>query len=172
MAGDILRRAAGLDIAALHDGVVDDGLPPTARQSTPTTDIYTEDDGALVIETHLPNFDEEDIAVTFDSAGLVIAAEAHATSSSARKEYVMRESATSLRHAIALPEQFDVGGISADFNGGVLRIRVPLAVGSAQFSTPSAAADGEDGFPATGPNALVDRAGLTQSEGNGKGRQP
>ena len=64
---------AGLDI--FRRDLFDDGLMRSLRGKLPTTDIYVEDDKQLVVEAHLPNFDERDITVDVDKGALVIQAE-------------------------------------------------------------------------------------------------
>lgn len=103
----------------------EDAPSRSRRDDSPPTDIYTEDDGALVIETHLPNFQERDITVTVESNSLIIDAEEH--DAPQHREYLVRETPSSFSHTITLPERFAAGRMSADFSRGVLRLRVPLA---------------------------------------------
>ena len=93
----------------------------------PTTDVYTEDDKALIVEAHLPNFDEKDVSVDVDRGALVIQAERREREEDANKKYVMRESSTSFYRSILLPEQADEDKITAKFEGGVLKVTIPLA---------------------------------------------
>lgn len=94
----------------------------------PTTDVYTtEDDKELVVEAHLPNFDENDVSVDVDRGALVIQAQRHEKEEDKKKKYVMRESTTSFYRSILLPEQADEANIAATFDKGVLKVTVPLA---------------------------------------------
>lgn len=115
---------AGLD--ALRRDLFDDGFFRNLRGKLPTTDVYTEDDKELVIEAHLPNFDEKDITVNVDKGALVIQAERHEQEEDKKKKYVIRESSSSFYRSIALPEQAEEQQITADFDDGVLKVTVPL----------------------------------------------
>jgi HSP20 family protein len=115
----------GLD--ALRRDFFDDGFFRAMRGKLPTTDVYTEDDKALMVEAHLPNFEEKDISVNVDNGALVIQAERHEKEEDEKKKYVVRESSSSFYRSIALPEQAEEAKISAVFVNGVLKITVPLA---------------------------------------------
>lgn len=115
---------AGLD--SIRRDLFDDGLLRTLRGKLPTTDVYTEDDKELVIEAHLPNFDEKDITVNVDKGALVIQAERHEQEEDKKKKYVIRESSSSFYRSIGLPEQADESQIAARFDDGVLKVTVPL----------------------------------------------
>lgn len=115
---------AGLD--SIRRDLFDDGLLRTLRGKLPTTDVYTEDDKELVIEAHLPNFDEKDITVNVDKGALVIQAERHEQEEDKKKKYVIRESSSSFYRSIGLPEQADENQIAARFDDGVLKVTVPL----------------------------------------------
>ncbi|KAA9135946.1 Hsp20/alpha crystallin family protein [Microbacterium caowuchunii] len=122
--------AAPLLLHAVPRELETDGADPDSTTRSPTTDIYVEPDGALIIETHLPQFAEPDVTVTVGGGGLVIEAELP-DADAATREYVLRESAAGFEHAITLPEGFDVGRMSDSFVCGVLRVRVPLTDASA-----------------------------------------
>lgn len=115
---------AGLD--SLRRELFDDGLFRGLRGKFPTTDVYTEDDQRLVVEAHLPNFDEKDITVSVDKGALVIQAERREHEEDKHKKYVIRESSSSFYRSIALPEQAEEREIKADFEDGVLKVTVPL----------------------------------------------
>lgn len=53
------------------------GLDCKPSLAIPTTDVYTNDDKELVVEAHMPNFDESDIDVHVENGALVIRAEKH-----------------------------------------------------------------------------------------------
>lgn len=115
----------GLD--ALRRDLFNDDFFRGLRGKLPTTDVYTEDDKALIVEAHLPNFDEKDITVNIDGGVLVIQAERHEKEEDKKKQYVVRESSSSFYRRIALPEQAEEAKISAAFTKGVLKVTVPLA---------------------------------------------
>ena len=54
----------------------DDWMSPFKGVNIPTTDVYTKDN-ELVVEAHLPNFEQKDIDIRIESNALVISAERH-----------------------------------------------------------------------------------------------
>lgn len=132
MARSLVRLDPFMGLDPLRREFFDDGLFRALRGKLPTTDVYTEDDKALVVEAHLPNFDEKDITVDIDKGVLVIQAERHEKDEDKKKKYVIRESSSSFYRSIVLPEQAEEGGISADFRKGILKVTVPLT----QAATP------------------------------------
>ena len=127
MARNLVRFDPFLGLDALRRDFFDDGFFRGLRGKVPTTDVYTEDDKALIIEAHLPNFEEKDITVNVDRGALVIQAERHEKEEDKKKQYVTRESSSSFYRSIALPEQAEETKISAVFVKGVLKVTVPLA---------------------------------------------
>jgi HSP20 family protein len=115
------------ELSAFTRDLFDGGLR-TMQGRMPTTDVYTtEDDKELVVEAHLPNFDENDVSVDVDRGALVIQAQRHEKEEDKKKKYVMRESTTIFYRSILLPEQADEANIAATFDKGVLKVTVPLA---------------------------------------------
>ncbi len=104
----------------------DDWLMPTRNVHMPTTDVYTEDDKQLVVEAHLPKFDEKDVEVHVDGGVLVISAEKHEQEKDKAKKYVVRESSSSFYRRIQLPKAADVDKIDGDMKDGVLKVVVPF----------------------------------------------
>lgn len=104
----------------------DDWLMPTKRMVLPTTDVYTEDDKQLVVEAHLPNFEDKDVDVHVDGSMLVISAEKHEQEKDKSKKYVVRESSSSFYRRLQLPKVADVDKIDADMKDGVLKVVVPF----------------------------------------------
>lgn len=96
--------------------------------SIPTTDVYTEDDKRMVVEAHLPNFDEKDIDINVDKGVLVIRAEKHESEEDKKKgkKYIVRESSSSFYRSIALPEHAEENKIEAHMKEGVLKVIVPF----------------------------------------------
>ncbi len=103
----------------------DDALSPLKGINIPTTDVYTKDD-QLVVEAHLPNFNEEDVNVQVEDNALVISAERHEKEEDKDKKYVVRESSSSFYRRIALPQRADAEKIEAHLDEGVLKVKVPL----------------------------------------------
>lgn len=126
MAHNLVRFDPFAGLETLRRDVFDDGLFRALRVKMPTTDVYTEDDKNLVVEAHLPNFAEKDITVSVDKGALVIQAERHEKEEDKKKKYVIRESSSSFYRSIALPEQAEESKIRADFDKGVLTVKVPF----------------------------------------------
>lgn len=103
----------------------DDWMSSARGLSIPTTDVYTSD-SQLVVEAHLPNFEQENIAIEVENGVLVISAKRHDKEEDKQKQYVVRESSSSFYRRIALPKRADSEGIEAQLEEGVLRVTVPL----------------------------------------------
>ena len=103
----------------------DDWMSPLKGVNIPTTDVFTKDNN-LVVEAHLPNFEQEDVNIEVENGALVISAERHEKEEDKGKQYVVRESSSSFYRRIALPKEADAEKIEAHLDDGVLRVRVPL----------------------------------------------
>jgi HSP20 family protein len=127
MARNLVRFDPFAELNTIQRRFFEDGAFPLLRGTQrPTTDVYTEDDNTLVVEAHLPQFEEKDITVDIDQGALVIQAERHEKTEESKKKYVMRESSSSFYRRIALPEQADEDKIDAHFTKGVLKVTVPF----------------------------------------------
>ena len=104
----------------------DDWLSPLKGVNIPTTDVYTDDNNRLIVEAHLPNFQQDDINIQVDDGALVIQAARHEKEEDKSKKYVVRESSSSFYRRIQLPERADIEAVQADLDEGVLRVAVPL----------------------------------------------
>jgi len=104
----------------------DDWFMPSKGLQLPTTDIYTEDDKRLIVEAHLPNFEEKDIDIRLDKGSLVISAQKREKEEDKDngKKYVVRESSSSFYRRVRLPEVADEDSIEASMKEGVLRVTV------------------------------------------------
>ena len=103
----------------------DDWTSPVRGVTIPTTDVFTKDD-KLVIEAHLPNFEQKDISIEVENGALVISAERHEKEEDKGKQYVVRESSSSFYRRIAMPKRADSEKIEAQLDDGVLKVSVPL----------------------------------------------
>ncbi len=92
----------------------------------PATDVYTHDDKEMVVEAHLPNFEEKDVDVNIDNGALVISAEKREKEEDKKKKYVVRESTSSFYKRILLPEHADDDKVDAHLENGVLTVTVPF----------------------------------------------
>ena len=116
------------ELQALQRQFFDDDwmTAPMKMLAMPTTDVYTEDDKQLVVEAHLPKFEQKDIEVHVDGDTLVVRGEKHEEEKDKTKKYVMRESSSSFYRRIRLPDLADKDAIVADMKDGVLKVVVPL----------------------------------------------
>jgi HSP20 family protein len=104
----------------------DDFFTSFRGSAVPTTDVYTEGDERLIVEVHLPNFDENDISISVDDGALIVQAERRERTEDGNKKYMVRESSSSFYRRITLTERADEGNITANFTTGVLKIVVPF----------------------------------------------
>lgn len=103
----------------------DDWMSPLKGVNIPTTDVFTKDN-TLVVEAHLPNFEQKDVNIEVENGALVISAERHEKEEDKDKQYVVRESSSSFYRRIALPKRADADKIEARLDDGVLKVSVPL----------------------------------------------
>ena len=103
----------------------DDWMSPIKGVNIPTTDVYTKDN-ALVVEAHLPNFEQSDINIQVEDNALIVSAERHEKEEDKSKKYVVRESSSSFYRRIALPKRADADKIEAHLDEGVLKVQIPL----------------------------------------------
>jgi HSP20 family protein len=103
----------------------DDWLSPFKGSNIPTTDVFTKDN-ELVIEAHLPNFNQDDVDIQVDTNDLVIQAQRHEKEEDKSKKYVVRESSSSFYRRVQLPERADSDNIKASLDEGVLKVHIPL----------------------------------------------
>lgn len=92
----------------------------------PTTDVYTRDDKEMVVEAHMPHFNEEDVDISVDKGTLLIRAEKQEKEEDKKKQYMVRESSSSFYRRVNLPEHADEDNISAHLENGVLYVTVPF----------------------------------------------
>lgn len=104
----------------------DDFMSAFKGVNIPTTDVYTKDD-ELVVEAHLPNFEQKDVNIQVDGNSLVISAERHEKEEDKKKKYVVRESSSSFYRRVSLPDRADSEKIEAHLDDGVLKVKVPLS---------------------------------------------
>lgn len=103
----------------------DDFFAPLKAASIPTTDVYMKKN-ELVVEAHLPNFNQDNVDIRVDGGALTIQAERHEKDEDKDKKYVVRESSSSFYRRIQLPERADADHIDASLDDGVLTVKVPL----------------------------------------------
>lgn len=104
----------------------DDWLSPLKGVNIPTTDVYTNENNQMIVEAHLPNFNQDDVAIQVDDGALIIQAERHEKEEDKSKKYVVRESSSSFYRRIQLPERADMDNIEAHLDDGILKVAIPL----------------------------------------------
>lgn len=114
------------EIRSLQDQFFgNDWFTPLKGIQMPTTDVYVENDKNLIVEAHLPHFEEKDITIEVQDGYLVIQAERHEKDEDKTKKYVVRESSSSFYRRVRLPDVADSDKIDAHMSKGVLKISVP-----------------------------------------------
>lgn len=114
------------ELDALQRQFFGDTISPVKGMTIPTTDVYTRDDKELIVEAHLPHFEEKDVNVEVEHGVLTLSAERHEREEDKGKKYVVRESSSSFYRRIHLPERADSEHIEAHLDSGVLKVVVPL----------------------------------------------
>ena len=103
----------------------DDFLSSFKGVNIPTTDVYTKNN-QMIVEAHLPNFEQKDVNIQVDSNALIVSAERHEKEEDKGKKYVVRESSSSFYRRVALQERANTDKIEAHLDDGVLKVSVPL----------------------------------------------
>jgi len=96
-----------------------------AAMNTPATDVYS-NDKELTIETHLPNFKEDEVSVQHHDGELEIKAEHEEKEEGKDRKYLVRESVSRYYRRFALPKNSDADSIQATYKDGVLKVVVPF----------------------------------------------
>lgn len=90
-------------------------------------DLY-EENGNLVAEVTLPNFNKDEIKVTTDEGVLEVSAEhKEQEEEKGTRRYYLRESSNQYLRRVALPEGTNTDKTEAEFKDGVLKITLPYA---------------------------------------------
>lgn len=103
----------------------DDWVSPFKGVNIPTTDVFMKDN-ELVVEAHLPNFEQEDINIEVENDNLIISAQRHEKEEDKTKKYVVRESSSSFYRRISLPKRADSDKVNAKLEDGVLKLVIPV----------------------------------------------
>jgi HSP20 family protein len=111
---------------ALQKQIFGDDFTSLKAVQMPMTDIYTLDNKHMVVEAHLPNFDEKDISVHTDKGVLEIQAEKHEKEEDKKRKYVVRESSSSFYRRVRLPDVANEDKIEAHLEDGILKVVVPF----------------------------------------------
>jgi HSP20 family protein len=101
------------------------GNGSAARRWLPAMDVVETDDH-FVLTADLPGLSEEDVNIEIEENVLTVSGERKAQHEEKREGFVRVErSYGSFRRSLTLPEGVDAEAVSANFDKGVLEIRIP-----------------------------------------------
>jgi HSP20 family protein len=93
--------------------------------SAPSIDV-SETDEAVVVEAELPGMDAKEVELSFQGNSLVLKGEKTEEKESKEKDFHIRERRFgSFQRMVPLPPGVDVDKAKAEFEKGVLRVRIP-----------------------------------------------
>jgi HSP20 family protein len=91
-----------------------------------TMDLY-EEDGKLIAEVSLPNYNKDEITVSTDRGMLEVSAEhKEEKESKDKRHYYVQESSSQYYRRVKLPEGTKIDDVDASFKDGVLRVAMPI----------------------------------------------
>jgi HSP20 family protein len=97
----------------------------TMRRWMPAMDLI-ETDEHFVLRADLPGLDEDDIKIEIEDGTLTVSGERKAEHESKAEGYYRVERAFgAFSRSLALPKGIDPEGVSANFDRGVLEVRIP-----------------------------------------------
>ena len=97
----------------------------TLRRWMPAMDLVETDDH-FVLRADLPGLSEDDVDVTLENDVLTVSGQRKAETETREKGYYRVERAYgSFRRSLSLPEGVDPDAIEANFDKGVLEVRIP-----------------------------------------------
>jgi HSP20 family protein len=98
---------------------------PALRRWVPAMDV-TETDEQYVLRTDLPGISESDVNVELDDNVLTISGERKSeTEQRSKGVYRVERASGSFSRSLTLPEGVDAESIQANFENGVLEVRIP-----------------------------------------------
>lgn len=157
------------------DRLFDDTFARGGNAWTPAVDIK-ENEGEIRVELELPGLKPEDVEITADNGMLTIRGEKH----SERKEgqdsqyHMVERTYGSFMRTFQLPQGVDEDQINADFENGVLSLRIPKAAlpqpkriqigATGQQKQKAQVGTGSASDQSTGKNSAKARATASQRE--------
>jgi len=97
----------------------------SGRRWLPAMDLVETDDH-FVLRADLPGLSEDDVDVTLENDVLTVSGQRKAETETREKGYYRVERASgSFRRSLSLPEGVDPDAIEANFDKGVLEVRIP-----------------------------------------------
>lgn len=101
--------------------------PSVANSFTPAIDVY-EDKGDVVVEAPLAGIDPDKVEIAIESGVLTIKGESEKKSEVEDKNYYRKEIRSgSFYRTVSLPAKVDADQAEANYDKGILTIRVPKA---------------------------------------------
>jgi HSP20 family protein len=104
---------------------------PTGRRASgivPPMDAFRADDGSLTIRLELPGMRPEDVEINYSRGVLTVAGQRSSEQEVSQDNWIRRErSVGTITRSISLSENIDPSSISANFENGVLELRIPPA---------------------------------------------
>ena len=99
---------------------------PFSQSWMPAVDIYEDAAGSIVLKAELPAVRREDITLSIEGLTLTLEAERHVDTEVQRDRYHRIErSYGSFRRSFTLPATVDASGIEANYQDGLLTVRLP-----------------------------------------------
>jgi HSP20 family protein len=96
-----------------------------ARRWIPPMDLV-EQDGEFVLRADLPGVGKDDVKIELDDNVLTVSGERHSEQKERKEGYYRFERASgSFSRSLTLPEGVDPEAIKANFDNGVLEVRIP-----------------------------------------------
>lgn len=114
------------DLEQLFDRMEAQFEGSTAFGTSDTALDVIEEADAYVVEAELPGFDPEDLQLTYADGRLSIQADrSEAVERADDASFVRRERSTTVDRSVRVPDGVDADAIEADFDAGVLTVRLP-----------------------------------------------
>lgn len=93
----------------------------------PAVDIYSTGDRELVLKAELPDMKQEEIELTVEGNTLMLRGERKLDTEVTKEQFHRIErSFGSFSRTFALPPTVDAGKVTAEYNAGILTVRLPL----------------------------------------------
>lgn len=114
------------DLEQLFDRMEAQFEGSSAFGTTQTPLDVIEEGDAYLVKAELPGFDADDLDLTYADGRLQLRADRSThVEQSDDAAYVRRERSTTVDRTVRIPEGVDADGIEADFDAGVLTVRLP-----------------------------------------------
>lgn len=102
------------------------GTPANQSRTGNTPSNIYEHENAFVIELAVPGYSKENFSITLEQQMLTIAAEEKQHEITDDKFFRREFGLKGVNRSYALPKTVDTDNITADYNQGILSVRVPL----------------------------------------------